>query len=583
MTLGHYIEIIGKRWWLITTCLVVVTLSAYIASKLMMPLYQSSVLIQITIHSGTNQADINSLLASDQLIQTEAELAVSNTVLREVALRHQGLSVDALARRVNATPKLDTQLFEISVLDPNPTNAAILANEVAAALIKHQQQVFQADNGPHQQTQNLQQNLIAIQTQINTITTQIGKLRERGGAESQITSLIAQVNGLQQHYDQLQSTLAQLQLAVSQNDNFLQIAQPAQITSRPVQPNTLLNTVAGLLTGLLLGILLSVLSEQLDTRIRTQEELARLLERPVLATIWQSLPTDIVHPQGNSANVEAFRILRTGIGFASVDKPVRTLAVTSAQPRDGKSVIAANLAIFMAKTGKRTLLIDADLRRPTQHLLFGLSLTGKDLRGLSDAIVAAGTGDVSPTSNAQQRSFVNGVSGPAREGTRSSGFSLDRFMHYVDIPNLQVMPAGLLPPNPTELLESQAMQRFLAALEHCQAEIVIFDTAPLLGLSDASILASKVDGTLVVLDITRTTKKTFAQANALLKQAGSNMLGYIINKQRRSRKHPVYAYYYSADKADENGHGKENHTPVAMLTHITGASNIDSSSTRKGK
>lgn len=577
MTLKHYIEIIGKRWRLIITCIVVVTLSAYIASKLTLPLYQSSVLIQITIHSGTNQADINSLLASDQLIQTEAELAVSNTVLREVASQHQGLSVDELAKRVNATPKLDTQLFEISVVDPNPVNAAILANEVAAALIKHQQQVFQADNGPHQQTQSLQQNLTATQAQMNAITIQIGKLRAGGGSEQQMTGLITQLNGLQQHYDQLQSTLAQLQLAVSQNDNFLQIAQPAQVTSRPVQPNTLLNTAAGLLTGLLLGILLSVLSEQLDTRIRAQEELTHLLERPVLATIWQSSPADIVHPQDDSVNIEAFRILRTGIGFASVDKPVRTLAVTSAQPRDGKSVIAANLAIFMAKTGKRTLLIDADLRRPTLHLLFGLSLTGKDLRGLSDAIMAAGTSDVSPTSNAQQRLFVSVVPGPVREESLPTGFSLDEFVYNTNIPNLQIMPAGLLPPNPTELLESQAMQRFLAALKHCQAEMIIFDTAPLLGLSDASILASKVDGALVVLDITRTTKKALAQTNALLKQASSNVLGYIVNKQRRSRRQTVYSYYYSTNQAHKSYHG------VAAPTHVTGAANFDSSNTRKGE
>ncbi|HLG61102.1 MAG TPA: Wzz/FepE/Etk N-terminal domain-containing protein [Ktedonosporobacter sp.] len=577
MTLKHYIEIIGKRWRLIITCIVVVTLSAYVVSKLMMPLYQSSVLIQITIHSGTNQADINSLLASDQLIQTEAELAVSNTVLRDVAAHHQGLSVDELARRVNATPKLDTQLFEISVVDPSPVNAATLANEVAAALIKHQQQVFQANSGPHQQTQNLQQNLTATQTQMNAITSQISKLRAGGGSEQQMTGLIAQLNGLQQHYDQLQSTLAQLQLAVSQNDNFLQIAQPAQIASRPVQPNTLLNTAAGLLTGLLLGILLSVLSEQLDTRIHAQEELAHLLERPVLATIWQSSPADIVHPQDDSANIEAFRILRTGIGFASVDKPVRTLAVTSAQPRDGKSVIAANLAIFMAKTGKRTLLVDADLRRPTLHLLFGLSLTGKDLKGLSDAIMAAGTGDASPTSNAQPRIFVNVVPGPVREETRPTDLSLNEFVYHANIPNLQIMPAGSLPPNPTELLESQAMQRFLAVLRHCQAEVIIFDTPPLLGLSDASLLASKVDGTLVVLDITRTTKKTLAQTNALLRRAGSNVLGYIVNKQRRSRKHSVYSYYYSADEVHKSYHR------VAASTRVSDAANSDPSNTRKGE
>lgn len=583
MTLRHYIEIIRKRWRLSIACIVAVTLSAYVGSKVMLPLYQSSVLIQITIHSGANQADISSLLASDQLIQTETELAVSDTVLREVASHHQGLSVDELARRVSATPRQDTQLFEVSVLDPNPANAATLANEVAAALIKHQQQVFQQDSGPHQQIQHLQQNLTAIQEQISTITAQIGKLRANGGAEPEMASLIAQLNGLQQHYDQLQATLAQLQLAVSQNDNFLQIAQPAQIVSRPVQPDTLLNTTAGLLAGLLLGILLSVLYEQLDTRIRTQEELVHLLERPVLATIWQSLPADIVYPQADSANVEAFCILRTGISFASVDRSLRTLAVTSALPRDGKSIVAANLAIFMAKTGKRTLLIDADLRRPVQHLLFGLSVTGKDLKGLSDAIMAAGTADVPPSSNMQQRIFVSVVPGPAREETRPGGFSLDQFVYNVNIPNLQIMPAGLLPPNPIELLESKAMQRFLAAVEHCQAEIIIFDTAPLLGLSDASTLASKVNGTLVVLDITRTTKKTLSQTNALLKRVGSNVLGYIVNKQRRSRKHTVYSHHYRADMAHKNSHGKENQIFMAVPTPMTGASNFDPSGNRRGE
>ncbi len=578
MTLGHYVKIVGKRWRLITTCIVAVALSTYIASRLMIPLYRSSVLIQITIHSGTNQA---SFLASNQLIQTETELAVSNTVLREVASHHQGLSVNDLTRQVSATPRLDTQLFEISVLDPEPTRATTLANEVAAALIKQQRQIFQEDNGLYQQVQSLQQNLTAIQSQINTLTAQIGKLRASGEPDAQVDSLITQVNDLQQHYDQLQSTLAQLQLAVSQNDNFLHIAQPAQIASKPAQPDTLLNTSAGLLAGLLLGILLSVLSEQLKTRIRTREELAHVLKRPVLATVWQSSPADIVHPQGNNANVEAFRTLRTGIGFASVDMPVRTLAVTSALPRDGKSIVAANLAISMAKTGKRTLLIDANLCRPTQHILFGLPATGQELKGLSDAIMAAGNSEGLSTSN-MQRFFVNVVPGLAHEDVRSTGFSLDEFIYTVDNPNLQVMPAGLLPPNPTELLESKATQRFFAALEHYQADIVIFDTAPLLGLSDASIVTSKVDGTLVVLDITRTTKKAILQTNALLRQAGSNVLGYIVNKQRRSRKHTGYSHY-SPIEAHKNSHGKEHQTIVTASARTTSSSDFASSSAKKSE
>src|SRR6266849_4774144 len=132
MTLEQYWTIIVKRWRLIIICFLVVGVGALIGSRLLTPLYQSTVLIQIAIRSSNNQADYYSLLASDQLVQTEAKLATSDPVLREVASHYQGLTVVELSREVTATPTLNTQLFEIDVVDPSPKRAADLAKKATS-------------------------------------------------------------------------------------------------------------------------------------------------------------------------------------------------------------------------------------------------------------------------------------------------------------------------------------------------------------------------------------------------------------------------------------------------------------------
>jgi capsular exopolysaccharide synthesis family protein len=148
--------------------------------------------------------------------------------------------------------------------------------------------------------------------------------------------------------------------------------------------------------------------------------------------------------------------------------------------------------------------------------------------------------------------------------------SLDPFVHATDIPNLCLMPSGPLPPNPPELLDSKAMQRLFTALASCGAEIVIFDTPSLLGLSDASILASRVDGTLVVVDITRTNKGSLKQVKALLEQARARVLGCIVNKQRYSRDDTTYSYHYYGTDGQNNGRNHRvnnvNSLPVLPIT-----------------
>ena len=573
MTLRHTYTILVKRWLLVVICFFVLGLGAYVGSILSTPLYKSTAIIQVTIRSESNQADINSLLASDQLVQTEAQLAVSDPVLREVASHYTGLTVERLAKQVTATPRLNTQLFEINVVDANPKRAADIANDIAATLINLQQQIMQQNNSQSQQ--QIRQDLDATQAQIDSLTTQIDELkstalRKQKGTDAQIADLAAQQNGLQQHNTQLQSTLTQLELTEAENGNFLEVAQSAQPGTRPVQPDIPLNTGAGLAVGLFLGILLAILLEELGTQIRTPEAVTQLVERPVLATVWRvpsSHPEALIHPTGKNANVESYRILRTSIGFSSVDKPLHSLVVTSALPYDGKSVIAANLAIFMAKAGKRTLLIDADLRRPTLHEKFGLSPAKP---GLTNAIMAFSTPTTMHGEPEQQILSAIFTAGQLAADellmkATLANTPLDPYMHAVDIPNLWVIPSGPLPPNPSELLDSKAMERLFAAIANFPVDIVIFDTPPVLGLSDASILASKVDGTLVVVDITRATKGSLGQVKTLLEQAGAHVPGYVINKQRRSRKDFAYSYYYyrSDDRHNANNHRTNNvHRPT---------------------
>ncbi len=488
MTLGQFWTIILKRWKLIFICFLLLALGTYVGNKYTKPLYQSSSLIEVAISSSGS--DINNLLASDQLVQTEAVLATSDPVLREVASHYTGLTPEQLKVEVTAAPKLNTQLFEIDVLDSSSIRAAAIANDVAQTLVKRQEQLYQQQ------------------------TTQ---------------------------------------------DGFLIIVQQAQPSSRPSQPNTTLNLVVGSLAGLFLGILLAVLFEQFDTRVRTSEELNKLSGWPVLATIWQSGREAVLNPTGTDINSESYRILRTNIGFSVIDKSLKSLLVTSAMPRDGKSLVAANLAIFMARAGKNTLLVDADLHHPKQHIQFGIA---SDMAGLSNAVVAF---SMLTTSNSFSHSHFLSQIAPLQTLKMSTqpNYSLDPFMYSVGIPNLRVMPAGSLPPNPSELLDSQATRRLMQAIENCGAEVVIFDTPPLLGLSDTSILTAKVDAALIIVDITRADKKSLKLAKLQITQTGTPVLGCVINKQRRGRKVTAQTYFHAEQQSSEIHQGAQNgHNPA---------------------
>lgn len=566
MNIEKFLAILVKRWWLVLLCSLTVGAGAYIGSRLITPLYQSTALIQIAIRSSNNQGDYyTSLLASEQLVQTEATLATSGPVLREVASHYPDLTAEQLSREVTATPKLNTQLFEIDVLDSNPRRAAALANGVAKVLIEQQTQGVQQDS--NQVEQQIQHDLNITQQQIEQLTTQIATLQATGGNSVQVAVLQARLNSLQQHYTQWQIVLAQIELTKAQSgksNDFLRVVQAAQPVLNPVQPNKLMNTGLGLLLGLLLGMLLAVLFEQLDTRVRTPEAIAELLGWPVLASIWHARSAkkeDVFNPEGADIYVESYRILRTSLGFSAIDKPLHTLMVTSALPHEGKSVISANLAIFLAKAGKSTLLIDADLRQPAQSDLFDLS---PDALGLSNVILAMSIPNADKSSTVMTAfspdSAVPQVSIP------DAGASLEPYIHSVNMPNLWVMPSGPLPPNPPELLDSKAMRSLLSVIARSEFEIVICDAPPYIALSDASILSGKVDGTLIVIDVTCANQGSLKQMKSLLMQAGIRVIGCVVNKRHRKRKDTSYLSHDNEAERRSKGRDSSKHGNTHAVT-----------------
>jgi capsular exopolysaccharide synthesis family protein len=189
---------------------------------------------------------------------------------------------------------------------------------------------------------------------------------------------------------------------------------------------------------------------------------------------------------------EAYRALRTNIQFSSLDTPLRTLLVTSAGPDEGKSTTLANLAIVIAEGGTRVLAVDCDLRRASLHTLFDLD----NSRGLTSL-------------------FLN-----------DAGETLP--LQDTAVPNLQVLTSGPLPPNPSELLGSRQMTRVLETLRDA-AELVLFDAPPVVAVTDAALLAPRVDGVLLVVDAGATRRDTARRARAQLEKVNARLLGVVLN------------------------------------------------------
>lgn len=332
------------------------------------------------------------------------------------------------------------------------------------------------------------------------------------GTSDRLTHLQKALELYQQIYLQLLGSLEEVRLARLENTSSVVQIEAAAVPSAPVRPIPVRDGMLGAAVGLALMGGLALLLEYLNTSLRTPEDVEIGLGLPVLGYIndmeKSSNGLAALHPRSQGA--EAFRTLRANIDFASAAMPIKTLLITSSRPGDGKTTLAVNLAIAYAQAGKRVLLVDGDLRRPSVHRRTGIP----NRLGLTTLF--------------RESLPLARVIKPWRINTAK---------------DIRVLTAGSLPANPVEYLSSERMMHLMADLRN-QADIVIFDGPPML-VADAQLLASMMDGTLLALQPGRSDAKEALATLTQLKRSGANVLGAVFNRipRRGDEYYGGYAYY----------------------------------------
>ncbi len=450
----QFLVVLRRRW---LSVLLIVALALGVASAITFtrtPMYESKAQVLLTVDVRDTTDAYAANLAITQRAATYATVAKS-TALAELIIEQLDLKVtpEQLASRVDAEVVEGTSLIELRIRDEQPREAQKIADVTTEQFADYIQNLEQATGG----------------------------------------------------------------------DATVLIKETDKATYNPsqVSPTVLLNLIVAALIGLLLGIGLAVTRELLDRTIRTADHVGELTDSPVLASIGfdgdiRSAPllTDL---GGFAARTEAFRLLRTNLQFIDLDHQPRCLVISSAVPGEGKTMTSTNLAVALAQTGRNTLIIDADLRRPRVATTLGLD----PAIGLTTALVGK--------TEIHDAIQVHEASG------------------------LHVLASGAKPPNPTEILQSKITHDLIRRLRSSY-DMVIIDAPPLLPVADASVLAKLADGVIIVVRHAKTTKDQVNEAINRLNQVGARLYGVVVNMVAKRAVGSYYYYYY--EETAPTGRGK---------------------------
>lgn len=450
MSVARAIRVLRKRWYIVLIATILGGVGAFAASSTVTPVYHSTASLYFSLRTATSGSDINQGSAYTQAqMLSFARLATSSVVLDPVADELDGdLSSNQLRRLMSVTIPQNTVILDVRVGSTDPDRAALIANTVADSLIEAVDAVAP----------------------------------ETSDGEATVTA---------------------------------RSIDPATPATFQTSPNKQQDALLGAILGFLAASVALVLAAALDTRVRSESSLKAITKLPVLGSIEQTPPSADPRPvairQPNGSAAESFRHVRSGLRFASASHETRSLAITSSVPAEGKTWLAANLAFVLAETGKRVLLIDADLRKPRLADTFGIA----GVVGLTTVLI-----DAIPLRSAVQ---------PWPRST------------------LEILPSGAVPPNPAELLASERMKELIQQVAD-EYDLVVIDTAPVQVVADATVIAQQVDSLLIVADTKRVRRAQLAFSIEALERTGAHISGVVLN---RVKPRPRDADYYLHDEAEE--------------------------------
>jgi len=526
-----FFGVLWRRKWSILLIVAITTGSALFFSYRRTPIYSSTAEVQVTPLSASQILTTNpywTLANMDNEIHVVQSAAVGG-------LANRAMDGEAGSGTLSVEVPANTQILQIGYSHPDPQTAHRGAQAFANAYLMYRTRV--AVDAYAQARQ-------AIQTQIDELREDLEDAQvalEAAPAGSSDETVAAD------RVDSLSDQIAGLELQVASltapDITPGTLIQPAEVPALPSSPDHRQDAALGFVAGLVLGVGFAFLRERMDDRIHGRAELEAAVEAPVLAVVpkvkgWRkrSQTRLVTASASDSPAGEAYRTLRTNLQFISRDASMRVISVTSPHAGEGKTTTVANLATTLALTGKRVMALSADLRKPRLHRFFGLD--NED--GLSSVLAG----------QAQLADVARRVEG---------------------LDSLRLVTSGPVPPNPAELLSSDAMESLLMHLRS-SADYIVIDTPPALVVTDAMIVAPRVDGVVVVVDADETTGAAASHTIEQLEQVGAKVIGSVLNrfdpsKARYYSQGGRYAYRYhyryeDSGAGDRSSNGKGRRIPA---------------------
>lgn len=487
-----------RRWWVVAACTLVLLGAAIALSAAATPMYSATAQVLVNQQSASDVFDPNASAANNTSVLTrqvvnEARFIESDIVRQEAESR---LRFDA---EITALTDSSSDVISLRAEAADPREAQTIAQVFAESYLKERRQRF-VDDFVLASTE--------VQSRINEINSQLVALPNTAVDEE------ARLQNLRQG---LIDSRDQLNIAADlASGSGGQIIGVPELPESPFAPQTLRNLVLGVIAGLALGVSLALLLEALDQSIPSVAELENATGVSNLAVVPSASKgsrrdsdgiISLDKPEAQAA--EAYRTLRAALQFMTIDATIDVLQVTSANPGEGKTTTAANLAVAMAMTGRSVVVVDGDLRRPRLHERFGTTQGP----GLTNVVL----GEIGP---GEAEQGVSGTSGA-----------------------LSVVPSGPIPPFPSELLSHRAAYETVKALRATH-DLVIIDSPPVLPVADALVISRLVDATILVANGRKTQRGAVAEAMELLRKVDAPVVGSVLNEVKRRRWSRGYGYGY---------------------------------------
>lgn len=478
-------RLLWRRRRILLLCLILIPLGTYLYSEQLTKSYQASTVLQIQSVGDASDVVTDSANTGSGNINAVAKLAETSAVADEAA-RLLGYPDGSLRGAITASGDTETGFMTLTAVSDTADGAAKVANAGAKALnsTREKRGVQRANSA------------------IAGVIRDLGKL-SRGPSDAT-------------ERGQLSDKLQRLRTLRAAQGSNAQVIEPALPPSAPVSPNPKRNAILAFVLALLVGVGLVILIDRMDRRIRDADEVEKLVGVPLLAVI-----SSDAFPGGRPSkrSALAFQTLRDSLTYFNVDEQLTIIAVTSPLKGEGKTTVATNLAVSLARANNTVILVDADLRRPSVAQRMGAS----DQRGLSSVLLGANLED-----------------------------TLQEIAPFGS--QLRILPAGPKPPNPSELIGSKRMSALLSELTEI-ADVVVIDTTPLLVVSDAFPLLEQVSGTVGIARLDRTPREALQRMVEITRTAGGRVFGMVATGAKGST---LRSYDY--------GYGYETDAPIVGVT-----------------